>query len=103
MRMADVEAADAADEIDERVAVDVGDDRAAALGDHERQAERERLRDDALVALEDLPRARAWNLGAELDRPGRRHRREAIAAGGGRGYVNTRLSAERAQPSTWTR
>ena len=67
MRMADVEAADAAREVDEAVAVDVGDGRAAALGDHDRQVEAERVGDDPLLALDDLARAGAGNLGAKLD------------------------------------
>jgi hypothetical protein len=36
VRVADVEAADSAREVDERVAVDVGDRGAAALRDHDR-------------------------------------------------------------------
>ena len=59
MRVADVEAADAAGEVDERVAVDVGDGRAAALGDHDRQVEPERVGDHPLLPLGDLARARA--------------------------------------------
>ena len=57
VRVADVEAADAAGEVDERVAVDVGERRAAALGDDDRQVDRERLGDDALLARQDLPGA----------------------------------------------
>ena len=69
----DVEAADAAREVDEGVAVDVGERRAARRGGDDRERERERARDGALDALADLPRARARNLGFELDRCGRRH------------------------------
>ena len=45
MRVADVEAADAAGEVDEGVAVDVGERRAASLRDHDGKEDRERLRD----------------------------------------------------------
>ena len=69
MRVADVEAADAAREVDERVPVDVGDRGAAAFRDHDGQVERERVGDDALLALGDLPRPRAGNLRLELDCP----------------------------------
>ena len=71
--MADVEAADSAGEVDERVAVDVGERRALAALDHDRQVDRERVRDHAVLALEDLLRARARDRGSELDRLGRRH------------------------------
>ncbi len=54
MRVADVQAADAAGEVEERVAVDVGQRRAPrALGDDDRQVHRERIGDDALLPLED--------------------------------------------------
>ena len=68
VRVADGEAADAAREVDEAVAVDVGDDRAAAVRDHDRQVEAERVGDDALLPLGDLAGARARDLGAKLDR-----------------------------------
>ena len=68
VRVADVEAADAAGEVEERVAVDVGQRRAAALGDDDRQVDRERIGDDALLPLEDLPGAGARDLGPQLDR-----------------------------------
>ena len=66
--VADGEAADAAREVDEAVAVDVGHGRAAPVRDHDRQVEAERIGDDALLPLGDLARARAWDLGAKLDR-----------------------------------
>ena len=59
MRVADVQAADAAREVDERVPVDVGDRRAVPLRDHDRRVDRERVGDDALLPLEDRPRPRA--------------------------------------------
>ena len=67
--VADVEAADAAREVDEAVAVDVGDGRAAPVGDHDRQVEAERIGDDPLLPLGDLAGARPRDLGAKLDRP----------------------------------
>ena len=75
VRVADVQAADAAGEIDERVAVDVGEPRALAPLDHDRKVERERVGDNALLPLDDLAGAGAGNLGAEVDRLGRRHAR----------------------------
>ena len=65
--MTDVEAADPAGEVDEAVAVDVGDGRAAALRDHDRQVEAERIGDDPLLPLGDLAGARARDLRAELN------------------------------------
>ena len=65
--VADVETADAAREVDESVAVDVGDGRAASLRDHDREVEAERIGDDALLPLGDLPRTWAGNLGTKLD------------------------------------
>ena len=55
VRVPDVEAADAAGEVDERVAVDVGQRRATRLLDDDRQEDRQRLGNDPLLALEDLP------------------------------------------------
>jgi hypothetical protein len=66
--VADVEAADPAREVDERVAVDVGQRRAASLDGHDRVDERERRRDHALLALDDLLGARPRKLGSDLDR-----------------------------------
>ena len=55
MRVADVEGADAAREVDERVAVDVGERHAARrLGD-DREGQRERARDDAARAARRSP------------------------------------------------
>ena len=55
MGMAGVQAADAAREVDEDVAVDIGQRRAAALVRDDRQHDRLRVRDHALLALEELP------------------------------------------------
>ena len=74
VRMADVETADAAGEVDERVAVDVDERGASALACDDRVRDRERSRDDARDPLQDLGRARARNLGPEVDRPRHRHR-----------------------------
>src|SRR5439155_27345392 len=73
MGVTDREAADTAGEVEERVPVDVGEGRAARLLDDDRKRDREGVGDDELLAGEDLARARAWNLGAELDRASRGH------------------------------
>ena len=62
--VADVEAADAAGEVDEAVAVDVGDGRAAAVRDHDREVEAERIGDDPLLPVGDLAGARPRDLRA---------------------------------------
>jgi hypothetical protein len=67
VRVADVQTADPAGEIDERVAVDVGQRRTVGLGDEDRMDKRERCRDDTLLALGDLPGARPGDLRANLD------------------------------------
>ena len=74
VRVADVEAADAAGEVDERVPVDVGERRAFAALDHDGEEDRERVGDDAVLPGEDLLRSRPRNCGLQLDRLGRRHR-----------------------------
>ena len=72
----DVRDTDAADEVDERVAVDVGDRRAArAVGD-DRLVDDERARDRVPLALEDLAAARPRDLRPDLDHTGRRHARQ---------------------------
>ena len=58
MRMAGVQAADPAGEVDEDVAVDVGQRRAPALVRHEREHDRLRVRDHRLLPLEDRLRPR---------------------------------------------
>ena len=55
MGVTDVEAADAAGEVDEGVAVDVGERRAARRGSDDRERHRQRARDDVREALSDLP------------------------------------------------
>ncbi len=74
IRVPDVHAADSAGEVDERVAVDVGDERALSLGDHDRQVDRERVGDHPLLAVEDLLALRARKLGLDADRTCRGHR-----------------------------
>ena len=65
-----------ADEVDEGVAVDVRDRRAArAIGD-DGLVDDQRMRNRLLLALEDLPAARARNLRPDLDHAGSRHARE---------------------------
>ena len=75
VRMADVHAADAAREVDERVPVDVRQGGAAPRGDDERQVDRERLGDDPLLPGQNLGAARARDVGLELDCPCRSHGR----------------------------
>ena len=55
MRVTDCEAADAAREVDEGVAVDVRQEHAVGAIDDDREGERERRRDDALLPLDDRP------------------------------------------------
>ena len=73
MRMADVHAADASGEVDERVPVDVGQGGAPPLGDHEREIDGERLRDDPRLPGEDLGAAGSRNVRLQLDCPCRGH------------------------------
>jgi hypothetical protein len=68
VRVSDVEAPDAAREIDERVAVDVGERRAPALGGDDRDMDRERGGDEPRVPGENLLRAGARDGRPELDR-----------------------------------
>jgi len=71
--MPDVEAPHAAGEVDEDVAVDIGEERAVRLcGDH-REGDRERRRNAGREPCQYLTRARARNLGLQLNCPGRRH------------------------------
>ncbi len=73
MRVADVETADAAGEVDVRVAVDVGHRRPSPLGGDDRQIERHRLGDDTLLPLDDRAGAGPRHLGAQSDCPRRGH------------------------------
>jgi hypothetical protein len=73
MRVPDVQAADAAREVDERVAVDVGEERPVPFGDGDRQDELERVGDDLCLARGDLARARPRNGGLQADRANRGH------------------------------
>ncbi len=74
----DVRHADASDEVDEGVSVDVGDGRPArAIGD-DRLVDDQRAGDSVPLALEDLAATRAGNLGANLDDAGGSHAREPI-------------------------
>ena len=68
MRVADVEAADAAGEVEEGVAVDVRERGTLAVLDHDRQEDGKRIGDNPVLALEDLLRAGPRNPGLELDR-----------------------------------
>ena len=75
VRVPDVQAADAAREVDERVAVDVRQGCAVAVVDHDRDVDRERIGDDLRLALKDFLRAGAGNCRAKLDRLGGCHHR----------------------------
>ena len=67
VRVADVQAADAARPVEERVAVDVGDRAAGAPIDHHGRDEALRRGDDTLLARDDRARIRPRDLGAQLD------------------------------------
>jgi len=82
--MADVHHSDAADEVDERVAIDVRDRRSVRFRGYDRRVHEKRTRDGVRLAFENLSRARAWNLGAELDDSGRRHSRSLRGAAYGK-------------------
>ena len=75
MAVPDVADADAAGEVDERVAVDVRDRRVQRLGGKDGQVHLQRLGNRAGAALEELARAWAWDLGAKADRFRGRHAR----------------------------
>ena len=80
MGVADVQAADAAREVDERVAVDVGDRGAARLRGHDRKGERKGRRDARRQPVEHL--ARAWP----------RNRRPSIRSSAGGCHLNPSLA-----------
>ena len=80
VRVADVQAADAAGEVDEGVPVDVGERRALPALDHDGDVDGEGVGDHALLALEDLAGAGAGDVGAQLDGLGRRHERDDSGA-----------------------
>jgi pyridoxamine 5'-phosphate oxidase len=92
MRVPDVQAPDAAGEVDEGVAVDVGDRGPVSLRDHDGEVDRERLRDDLLLAVEDLLRARPGDVGADVDRARDGHRRHDIARDGGPAFLESDLA-----------
>ena len=73
VRVADVEAAHPAREVDEDVAVEVGDRHSARLRGDDRERERERRGDARRQAVEHLLRARPGDRGLQLDRPRRGH------------------------------
>jgi hypothetical protein len=64
MGMADVQAADPAGEVDERVPVDVRYGCSPSFVDHDGDEDRERLGDHPLLAREDRPGAGPGDLGA---------------------------------------
>ena len=71
----DVQAADAASEVDERVPIYIRQRRSPCGGRHDRERDRERPRDVALDPLPDLLRPRPRNLGDEVDHTRRSHKR----------------------------
>ncbi len=73
MRMADVQAADPACEIDERVPVEVGDRGATRVGGDDGEGDRERRGDARRQAVQHLARAGARNFGLQDDRAGGGH------------------------------
>src|SRR3954469_5238068 len=73
MRMADVQTADAAREVEERVAVDVGERGAAALVDHDREEDGQGISDNLLLTGGDLARSRPRYGRLQLDRSRHRH------------------------------
>ena len=76
MVVADVRDTHAADEVDEGVAVDVRDRRAACTICDDGLVDDERMRDRVPLALEDLAAAGTGDLRANLDHAGGRHARE---------------------------
>ena len=74
----DVRHPDPSDEIDEGVAVDVGDRRAACTIGDDRLVDDERSRDRDTFALEDLSAPRDRNLRPDLDHAGGRRARQPI-------------------------
>ena len=71
--VSDVQDADSAYEIEERVAVDVGDRRSARMRRDDRAVDDQRRRHGVALPLEDLACPGPRNLGAELDSSGRSH------------------------------
>src|SRR4051794_3263455 len=71
--MAHVEAAHTAGEVDEGVAVDVGERRAAAFLDHNREIDRQRVGYDTLLASQNLTGFRSRYRRLQLDRPRHSH------------------------------
>ena len=84
VRVSDVEAADAAREVDERIPVDVRERRALAAVDHDGEEDRERIGNRPCLPREDLLRPRPWDRRLELDRLCGRHTAHDIRATGRR-------------------
>ena len=76
MRVADVEAADAAGEVDEGIAVDVRERCAAAFLDHDGEKDGQRVGDHALLAGQNLAGSWPRNRRLQLDRSRHRHASE---------------------------
>src|SRR5581483_631454 len=69
VRVTDVETADTAGEINEGVAVDIRQRRSPPFRGDDREVHGEGLRDDEVLAREDLLRPRAGDLRLQADRP----------------------------------
>ena len=80
MPVPDVQHADASDEVDERVAIDVRDGRSPRLGRDDGRVNEQWLRNGLPLSFQNLAGARARNLGPELDHPRRGHAPERIRA-----------------------
>ncbi len=76
MVVTDVRHTNASDEVDEGIAVDVDDRRAARAIRDDRLVDDQRMGDGVLFTFEDLAAAGTGNLRADLDHTGRRHARE---------------------------
>ena len=85
--MADIEAADAPGEVDERVPIDVRQRRTLAPPDHDGQIDGERIRDHAVLPVEDFLRAGAGDGRSELDCLRCRHQSDDSAASGRPAYL----------------
>ena len=80
MGVSGIHDADPAREVDEDVAVDVGDRRVLRALGEDRQVDEQGTRDDAFLAFRDRPGARPGYLGADLDRARGSHRFQRIRA-----------------------
>ncbi len=78
MAVSDVQNADASDEVDEPVAVDVRERGALRFGRDDGRVYEQWPRHGLPLSLDDRARSRAGNLRLQLDNPGHRHASERI-------------------------